>query len=98
VDREVNPQDSMSNTGSRSRALLKKSLCSGLRVSEKPGHQPSATKRASLQGSFSMQATNFVRRRRVVIKGLKYQQEEEALLHLDQQKHQLQLETDIAKM
>lgn len=33
-----------------------------------------------------------------MIKGLKYQQEEEALLHLDQQKHQLQLETDIPKM
>ena len=106
VDSEVNPWDSIRNTGSRSRAQSKKSLCSGSRASEAGSsafspRTAAAAKRASLAAeAASLRKQQTLQEEELLLKhqGLKYQQQqEEAKLRLEQRKQQLQLETEIAK-
>ena len=106
VESEVDPRDSVSNAGSRSRARSKKSLRSGSRVSETGSsafspRTAAAAKRASLAAeAASLRKKQTLQEEELQLKheGLKYQQHQEAAeLHLQQRKQQLQLETEIAK-
>ena len=106
VDSEVNPQDPISNAGSRSRARSKKSLRSGSHASEAGSsafspRTAAAAKRASLAAeAASLCKQQTLQEEELLLKhqGLKYQQQqEEAKLRLEQRKQQLQLETEIAK-
>ena len=102
---EVDPRDSISNAGSRSRARSKKSLRSGSRVSEiSSAFSPrtaAAAKRASLAAeaaSLRKQQTLQEEELQLQHEGLKYQQQQEAAeLRLQQRKQHVQLETEIAK-
>ena len=106
VESEVDPRDSVSNAGSRSRARSKKSLRSGSRVSETGSsafspRTAAAAKRASLAAeAASLRRKQTLQEEELQLKheGLKYQQHQEAAeLRLQQRKQQLQLETEIAK-
>lgn len=109
VDSEISPQDSVSNSGSRSRtrSSRSKSSRSSSRTSEAGSSAISprtiaAAKRASLAAeaaSLREQQTLQEEELRLKHQGLKYQQQqEEAKLRLDQRKQQLQLQTEIAKV
>ena len=109
VDSEISPQDSVSNSGSRSRtrSSRSKSSRSSSRTSEAGSSAISprtiaAAKRASLTveaASLREQQTLQEEELRLKHQGLKYQQQqEEAKLRLNQRKQQLQLQTEIAKV
>ena len=102
AESEINPHDSVSNTGSRSRSRTSrsKSLHTSRRSSEAGSSAVSprtiaATKRASLTAeAAALHQQQNLQEEELRLK----QQQEEARLRLDQRKQQLHLQTEIAKM
>ncbi|XP_068716993.1 uncharacterized protein [Montipora capricornis] len=102
AESEINPYDSVSNTGTRSRTRTSRSKSShtSLRSSEAGSSAASprtiaAAKRASLTAEVAaLRQQQSLQKEELRLK----QQQEEARLRLEQRKQQLQLQTEIAKM